>query len=292
MKWLVLGFFVMSSALAETSKIVPTFLDAVKLYIESNQSVEESLYLRPDIRAALAVLEDKKIDPILLEKHIAFEKRNFQLRADDKYDLWVKKSRMNKSHVAAPEMAVHAVKLNVVQQSEFWFKDDIYAYFFVTDGVIPTGKVTSIYKGLSSGQSFFFNDIDRAIFPLVGVPAKSPENHLIIDYGIIESDGDDVKEMQKLSSIIIDIAIAVYSSYDPQNAQILINLRKEIKALADLLISRNNDDRLVTSTIGYKAEELAVILAHDSYVEVIRKHTSKGVVAPWEYHLTFRLLRK
>lgn len=292
MKWLLLGLLTLSSAWAENSKIVPAFVEATRLYIESNQTSEESLYLRPDIRAALGVLENYQIDQDLLLRRIPLDKTEWRLRADDAYDRWVKEARTNKGSVTGPEMAAQAVKIKVERASDTWFKDDVYAYFFVTDGVIPTGKVSTTYKGIGSGESFFFNEVDRAIYPLIGVPAKAPENHLIIDYGIIESDGDDTKEMQKLSTIIIDIAIAVYSSYDPQNAEILINLRKEIQALAQLLVSLNHDDRLATGTFGFKAEELHKMLAEESYVELSKKHVSKEWMNSFEYHIYFRLLRK
>lgn len=288
MKWMILGLLLTGSVWAETSKIIPAFLEASRHYVEGDDS---SFVLRPDIRAALTVLEESKIDPVLLEKYTADKKSNWPLRADDKYDGWVKEARAE-DKTEVPEIAVHAVKIHVAEPSDNWFRDDIYAYFFITDGVIPTGKVTSIYKGLSRGQSFFFNEVDRAIFPLVGVPAKKPENHLIIDYGIIESDGDDIKEMQKLSSIIIDIAIAVYASYDPQNAQILIKLRKEVQALAELLLGLNNDDRLVTSTLAYKVKELEEMLKDETYVEVTRKHHSRAEFESFEYQLMFRFIRK
>lgn len=287
MKWILLGLLFANTLWAENSKIIPAFIEASELYISGGES---SLYLRPDIRAALEVLKKNNIDPAVLEKRISLKSNAWPLRADDKFDNWVKNPV--KANTEVPEMAVHAFKFKVEEESDDWFKDDIYAYFFVTDGVIPTGKVTSIYKGLSQGQSFFFNEIDRAIFPLVGVPAKKPENHLIIDYGIIESDGDDIKEMQKLSSIIIDIAIAVYSTYDPQNAQILVNLRKEIKALAELLLSMNNDDRLATGSFGYKVQELEEILRDNTYVEITKTHNGNGDFNKWEYHLSFRLIRK
>lgn len=286
MKWIVLGLLFANSLFADTSKIIPVFLEASKMYING----DNGLYVRPDIRAALEVLEKNKIDPAVLEKRIHNKNSSWPLRADDKFDRWVKNPQ--KTNAEVPEMAVHAFRFKVNDESDNWFRDDIYTYFFITDGVIPTGKVSSIYKGLSSGQSFFFNEIDRAIFPLVGVPAKKPENHLIIDYGIIESDGDDIKEMQKLSSIIIDIAIAVYSSYDPQNAQILINLRKEIKALADMLISMNNDDRMAEGSFGWKVKELEEILRDETYVEITKRHHSKAEFAKFDYELSFRLLRK
>jgi hypothetical protein len=286
MKWIVLGLLFANSLFADTSKIIPTFLEASRLYVNG----EAGLYAAPSIRAALAVLEKNKIDPAILEKRIYGKSSDWPLRADDKYDSWVKNP--DKIITEVPELAVHAFRFKANRISDTWFRDDVYVYFFMTDGVIPTGKVTSIYKGLSSGQSFFFNEVDRAIFPLVGVPAKRPENHLIIDYGIIESDGDDIKEMQKLSSIIIDIAIAVYSTYDPQNAQILVNLRKEIKALADLLLSLNNDDRMAEGSIAWKAKELEELLRDETFVEITKRHHSKAEFNKFDYELSFRLLRK
>lgn len=286
MKWIVLGLLFANSLFADTSKIIPTFLEASRLYVNG----EAGLYAAPAIRAALEVLEKNKIDPVILEKRIYGKNSEWPLRADDKYDSWVKNP--DKTITEVPELAVHAFRFKANRISDTWFRDDVYVYFFMTDGVIPTGKVTSIYKGLSSGQSFFFNEVDRAIFPLVGVPAKRPENHLIIDYGIIESDGDDIKEMQKLSSIIIDIAIAVYSTYDPQNAQILVNLRKEIKALADLLLSLNNDDRMAEGSIAWKAKELEELLRDETFVEITKRHHSKADFNKFDYELSFRLLRK
>lgn len=287
MKWFILGLLLTGIVRAEDSKIIPVFMEAASMYIDGTSS---NLVIRSDIRAALSVLEKNNLDPSLLEKHIANKSRNWKLREDDQFDNWKHESPESVSEI--PEIAVQAFKLKVIEDSDDWFNDDIYTYFFITDGVIPTGKVTSVYKGIDQGQSFFFNEIDRAIFPLTGVPAKKPENHLIIDYGIIESDGDDTKELQKLSSIIIDIAIAVYSTYDPQNAQILINLRKEIKALAEMLLSLNHDDRLATGTIGYKVSELEEMLKDETYVEVSRKHDGGGDLSKWEYKIYFRFLRK
>lgn len=289
MKWIIIGLLFANSLWANTSKIIPVFLEASELFIDGQRS-GQNLFIRPDIKAALEVLEKSDIDPQILQKHLRKKNNNWPLRKNDLYDSWVSGNRPASSDV--PEMAVQAFKFKVVEDSDDWLNDDIYVYFFITDGVIPTGKVTSIYKGLDQGQSFFFNEVDRSIFPLIGVPAKKPENHLIIDYGIIESDGDDIKELQKLSSIIIDIAIAVYSTYDPQTAQILINLRKEIKALAEMLLAMNDDDRLATGTIGYKVAQLEEMLKEETYVEISRKHAGGSDFNKWEYKLYFRFLRK
>lgn len=290
MKWFILSVFCLNSAWAEYSKIVPIFLEASEIYIKSSPQDLENFVLRPDIRAALMVLNEAKIDPVVLEKRTYSKSRTIKLREDDAYDIWVKKP--GKTQYEVPELAVQAFRLDVVDASDAWLKDDVYAYFFVTDGVIPTGKVTSIYKGIATGESFFFNELDRAIFPLIGVPAKRPENHLIIDYGIIESDGDDIKEMQRLSAIIIDIAISVYASYNPQRSQVLINLRKEIKALADLVISLNSDDRLVTGSLGWKVAELERMLRTESFVELKKNHQGGSSLGKWHYDLSFRILRK
>lgn len=289
MKWFVLGLLVVTNLWAENSRIIPVFVEASKLYVDGRET-SSAFYVRPDIRAALEVLEKSKIEPSILQRRLFVNQTQWPLRADDEFDSWVKNPQKTIKEV--PEMAVHATRFKVVDESDEWFKDDIYTYFFVTDGVIPTGKVSSIYKGISQGQSFFFNEVDRAIFPLVGVSAKRPENHLIIDYGIIESDGDDIKDMQKLSAIIIDIAISVYSSYDPQNSRILVNLRKEIKALADMLLSTNNDDRQATGSFGYKVSELETLLKDESYVEISKTHKGNAEFDKWEYRLDFRLLRK
>lgn len=290
MKWIVIGLVFANSLWAGNSKIIPVFFEAAELYLEGRYSAELHQFIRPDVRAALDVLEKSRVDQNTLRKYISHKKQNWKLREDDRFDKWVSAPERNSTDV--PEMAVQAFKFKVVEESDDWLNDDIYVYFFITDGVIPTGKVTSIYKGLDQGQSFFFNEVDRAIFPLTGVPAKKPENHLIIDYGIIESDGDDIKQLQKLSSIIIDLAIAVYSTYDPQTAQILINLRKEIKALADMLLSMNDDDRLATGTLGYKVAQLEEMLKDETYVEVSRKHSGGSDFNPWEYKVYFRFLRK
>ncbi len=290
MKTILIAVALLLSAFAqaEESRIIPVFLEAARLHVEG---VKSSSIHRPQIQAVLQVLREKNVDPDLLAPLLTSTKgqRSFTLPRPDQFDAWKKAEKFEGE---VPEVSLHAFKMDVIKRSEIMFKDDIYVYFFVTDGVIPTGKVSSIYKGVNSGDSFFLNEIDRAIFPLVGIPAKRPDSHLIVDYGIIESDGDDIKKLQKLSSIIIDIAIAVYGSYDPQSAEILIKLRQEIKALADLLIGLNSDDRLVTSSFGFKAKEIADLLRKESYVEFKQKHSKDETFDSFEYHLNFRLLRK
>jgi hypothetical protein len=287
MKVFFLAIFLSFSALAETSKLIPAFMDAVDIYLSPELGLKNSMVLNAKTRAILSVLENKKIDPaVLLEFTQGKSRTGWKLPEDDQFDRW-QKAAPAKGDV--PEVALQAFKLDVVKTSD-WFKDDVYAYFFITDGVIPTGKVTTIYKGVATGQSFFFNEVDRAIFPLMGIPAKKPNNHLIVDYGIIESDGDDIKKMQQLSDAIIDIAIAVYAAYDPEHGDVVIKLRKEIKALADMLLTMNSDDRLVTSSFGFKAQELNDVFKNETYVEFKRNHKAPQKRG-WEYDVHFRLLK-
>ncbi len=291
MKYLILAIMLVGPVWAQNSIVLPAFRDAVKVYVES-PDLSHTLVLNPKTRALIEIFEKKKITPEMLEPYLAVleGKTDFSLPVDDKYDGWIKNRKTDVSNV--PELALHAFGFDVVEESDDFFNDDIFCYFFVTDGVIPTGKITSIYKGLDEGETFFFNEVDRAIYPLLGVPAKAPDNHLIIDYGIVESDGDDIKDLQKLSAIIIDIAISVYSTIDPQNAQVIVNLRKEVKALADLLLSMNNDDRLANGSFGYTTAELSEILRENTYVEFKKVHKKESNFDDWEYHLRFRLLRK
>jgi hypothetical protein len=292
MKYLFLAIFISGSVWAQNSLVLPAFRDAVKSYVE-NPYIADTYILKPRTNAIIRIFRKKKISPEILEPYLEIleNKKNFPLPKDDRYDSWIK-NRKAENNTEVPELALHAFGFDVIEESDDFFNDDIYCYFFVTDGVIPTGKVTSIYKGLDEGETFFFNEVDRAIYPLLGVPAKSPDNHLIIDYGIIESDGDDIKDLQKLSSIIIDIAITVYSQIDPENAQILVNLRKEVKALADLLLSMNDDDRIANGSFGYTNAELTEILRDRTYVEFKKTHKKESQFDDWEYHLRFRLIRK
>lgn len=289
MKWILLGLVFSSALWAETSRIIPSVFEAAEIYVESDQDEHDESYLRPDIRAALRILREKKVSKEYFKEILVNKTLNFDLPEDDDFDQWTIEESFSDEEV--PEVALHAYKLDVHAQAGTFFKDDIYTYFFVTDGVIPTGKVTSVYKGVGSGKGFFFSETDRSIFPVPGMVAKKPHGHLIVDYGVIKFNGDNVKEMQKISSVIIDIAIAVYQAYDPENSEIIVNLRKEIKALTEILIGLKKDDRLATGSFGYKNSEISELLKEDSYLEFSKIHSGTNANKKWEYEVFFRLLR-
>ncbi|GEM_PF-4463805 len=283
----ILTFLYSFNLFATDSAVIPVVTEAMELYVQ-NQTVD--FVVRPDLFKIINILKEKEIDPIYLQNILA-KKTNSTLPEKDEYDLMIE-NQPSQTEVAAlaPAISLHAFKLDIKRQSDL-FSDDVYAYYFITDGVIPTGKITSIYKDTKSGQSFFFNEVDRAIFPLVGIPAKVPQNHLIVDYGIIESDGDDIKEMQKLSSIIIDLAIAVYTTRNPEGGAVLAQMRREIKALADMLIELNSDDRLITGSFAFKNEEITDLLKDTTYFEFSKRHKEGETFGGFDYTLNFRLLR-
>ena len=287
MKWLFSLLLMTSLAHAETSSLIPAFLEAVDIY---ESPAKNHLYVRPEVLAAVKVLKEKNIRPESLNRFKNLKSQVWKLREDDKYDAWIRENKNLKTNLDVPEISLHATRIDVVNATEYG-GDSVYAYFFITDGVIPTGKVSSIYENVSSGEGFFFNATDRAVFPLIGITAKAPSNHLIVDYGVIESDGDDIKEMQEISSIIIDMAIAVYSAQNPAAGAVLVNLRKEIKAMADLLIKQNSDDRLITDSFGYTSQEIAELMSDKSYLDITKNHAKETTFSSWEYNVHFRLLR-
>lgn len=291
MKWF-LGLILFTNIVwAENSKVIPAFLSAAEIYVNSDEQAE-LYFVQPEIRAIVEILKNKNIkrDALLPYLELKNVKSEWPLKSDE-FDQWISEAEKVEVEDDVPEVSVHGYKMKVTEESDDYFNDDIYVFYFITDGVIPTGKVSSIYKGINQGQSFNFNEVDRVIFPLSGIPAKKPHNHLIVDYGILESDGDDITELQKLSSIIIDIAISVYNNYDPENAEIIVKLRQEVKSLAQMLIGLNNDDRLATGSFGLKNSQIKQMLEKESYVEFSKHHHSKASFDSWDYEIYFRLLR-
>lgn len=277
--------FIVIGVYAQESIVARAFIQAAEIY-QNDSLALRNYVLKPEIRVLLDLFKSRDIKRDWLKPYSQMTYPN--LISEDKYDLWklTEKRRMRSSS----KIALHAFKIDVLE-SEDWLGDDIYAYFFITDGTIPTGKVTNLYLNIDSGQSIFFNSSDRVIYP-IGIHGGSiPNQHLIIDYGIIESDGDDIKNLQKLSSIIIDIAMAVYASLEPENSSILLKLRREMKTLAELIINLNDDDRLLTSSFAYKTEEIDAMMNGKTFIEFKRKHGSKYFFEKWKYQIHFRILR-
>lgn len=289
MKIILILVLCMNHAWSKESVVVPAFLEAARIYLVSDRHEAKTLTVfRPEILGVLHLLLEQQISKDILRRYL--ENANSlgpNILPEDRFDQWITSL---KAAGEVPALSLHALKIKVREESDDVTKDDIYAYFFITDGVVPIGKVTSIYKGLSRGETFFFNEQDRVLFPQ-GIPSVRPTNHLIVDYGIIESDGDDVKDLQKLTAIIVDVAITVYTQIQPAQGQVLGTLRQEVKALANLLSELDHDDRLVTDSFGYTTEELRHMLSESTYVELRRRHKHSSTLDDWSYDITFRLIR-
>jgi len=250
-------------------------------------------------------LTEEKIEKVLhgylLGKKLGTEKMvalGYQITAEDAYYYALLEgnqinnfANIPEGDFELPELGFHAYKLDIIEEDDDLWNDNIYCYFFTTDGVIPSGKVTSIYKGNNQGDSFFFNEIDRVLFPVPGIVAAKPNNHLIVDYGIIESDGDDIKNMQKISGIIIDIAVVVFAAAYPEVGPLILELRQEVKNLANALLELNHDDRLATGSVHLSAKDMAAILSENSYYEFSKTHKGTHGLSNWEYKMHFRLLK-
>ena len=274
--------------MSATSFLIPLFFESLSYLGHGPHYV-----LKPELQAVVKVLEDSQLSQPFLAKfeELKTQKKSWPLPKNDQYDEWLNKHLVpTKPRVPSVPVALHMVSLFVKEESDDFFNDNVYLYFFVTDGLIPYGKVSSLYQNIDEGEGIFFNALDRLVFPLTD-GAKSPSQHLIVDYGIVESDGDDIKDLQKLSSIIIELALAVYGASQPQYAQVLNPLRKEVLALASLLISFQNDDRLVESSFGLTTQEIDTLLTPASVYEFKRKHKKKSRFDSWEYELMFRFLR-
>lgn len=284
----------------EESTVFPVVFQGIKDYVFDTTGNTWGSEVVKDI------LAKNKIDKKYLIKLInsLTTKKNgldkfLYLPKDDQGDFFIEQSLLSPhenyltQNKAVPKIAVHIFRFDVIEEVDDIQNDDIYCYFFTTDGIIPTGKTTSIYKNLNQNDSFFFSAKDRVVFPSLGVArAKAPTNHLIIDYGIIESDGDDIREMKKITDIVIDLALAVYAAIDPQRSPIIRKLRKEVKNLARALLSLNQDDRMATGSLYFHAQDLIKYFPGGrTFYHMSKVHHGKDGMSKWMYRINFRLLR-
>jgi hypothetical protein len=253
------------------SRVLPHFWEAV-------DSWQSHAPLRPEIRAIHAIWEQENIDPTWLrERSKSRLKRRWKLPPPVTGEGW------------AGPLSVQAARLDVREASDDVFSDAIYCYFFVTDGAVTSGRVSGIYPGLRAGQSFHFSPTDRALFPLQG-GWLTPRGALIVDYGIVESDGDDIEKLQAMTGVILDLVVAVYALAEPTGGQAAIQLRQEIKALADALVSLDRDDRLAVGTIVLDQKTVSASLQDRNWGELSRSHGSEYFFDRWRYVLSWRLL--
>ena len=109
-------------------------------------------------------------------------------------------------------------------------------------------------------------------------------------------DGDDIKEMQKLSQSIIPLAAAAYGLYTGDMSNVMtagssVALRKEVGKLSNSLISLNNDDRLVNETLMYTPKKLENVFLDEDLIEFSKFYKGQQGYHSWEYKLNFRMFK-
>lgn len=180
---------------------------------------------------------------------------------------------------------VHLPKLRVIEEEDDFFNDDIYMWFIITVDGIPYSKVTKIYRGLDEGETLLFDDQDRVInsFPY--------KRQLIIDWGIVESDGEDITEMQRLSTHAFKLISIVLEQADSgQRQTMLAKLREETNAVMQLLLGLSHDDRLTNGTLVLDVHDTYRLWQNNGFLEQQQVFSGNHMGSDWKYQLTWRFL--
>lgn len=269
--------------------LVTAFTRALETY--ANGLVVES----SDERVNLWIngLRERGVSPGYIATRLA-KKENTLESGSDRYatyrNLTIEEFPTEVVEVAHPPIALHAFRLDVIEDYDDVMNDDLYCYFITTHDDMVWGKVTSIYRGLDEGDSVFLSPEDRGLFGPRGEKLL-PKNHTIVDYGIIESDGHDIQELHKVSDAIVDLAAVALTVYHSQAGVAAEQAREETKNLLQLLIDLDDDDRLVTDTIRFSPALMMTLLSGSSVHEFAKSHERSTILTRFAYRINFRLIR-
>jgi hypothetical protein len=185
-------------------------------------------------------------------------------------------------------MSVQAAKLEVIDEYDDLMNDDIYMHFVISYQDMVWGKVTGLYRNLNQGDLVIFAPEDRHLF---GPDEKfiSPESDITIDFGITESDNEDIAELQQLSDTIVALVYEALRTYYPQTSSLLDRIRDETQNLLRMLISMNEDDRLVTDSITLKISDLA-LMSREPMHHITRAYEEQTFWTRFNYRTQFRVL--
>lgn len=292
------------------SRVLPVVLEAIDNILlkreANNVAVEkaQSILLESGVDLEYLKKVKNKFDRLKSNKNFNSVITNIDFNTDDDVDTVTNEGEDplegndDIMSFASPPIAIHAYKIDIINPEDDIFGDNLYCYFFVTDGVIPSGRVTSIYKSSGSGDSIFLDNEDRIVYPLVRTSSAAYRHgriinkQLIIDLGIVESDGDEIENLQKISSSIVGLATAVYAITHRGTTRAMAMLHREIKNLSDALIKLDHDDRLITDTIILPAEKISSYFTDGSNIaEFVKSYKGKHNNSKWEYLLHFRMLK-
>lgn len=283
------GLSTHAAAKQQPSQLVPDFLRAVEL-VSAGQDARG--VFEPGVQLWVDGLRERGIDPRFLQRRLA----KARTRAVDPFAAFrtidveaLPASNADKRAGAFP-VALHAFRLDVIEDFDDVYDDDVYAYFITTHDDLVWGKVTGIYGGLDEGDSVFFSAGDRGLFGPTG-EKLTPKNHTLVDFGLIESDGDDIAQLQQMSDAIVDLALIALTVYNPQAGAAAAQARAEVNNLLHLVIAMDADDRLVTDTLRFTPDEMESALSAGTVSEFSRDYERETTFSHFDWRLHFRLLR-
>jgi len=186
--------------------------------------------------------------------------------------------------------ALHAVRIDVEEDYDDIANDNLFVYFITTHGDLIWGRTTATYENLDEAESAFLAPDDRAIFGPRGEKLMI-QGPLLVDIGIVESDGDDLSELKKLSTVIMDLAAIAIAAAAPEAAASAALARAETKNLLRAIIELDDDDRLATGTIIFSEAEIGKLLGRRSVHEFHRRFKKKTFWTRFSYRVNFRFMK-
>lgn len=280
-------------ATEQDAVLVSDFVTALETYADGL----ESLPAQPNVRLWLDGLSSRGVSAATLRRRLASARAKAEALHVDPFAAYrrIEVERLPRPttlelEADAPMVALHALKIEVVEDYDDVSNDDIYCYFITTHDDLVWGRVSSIYAGLDEGSSVFFSPTDRGLFGPRG-EKLAPRVHTLVDFGIVESDSGDIQELQKLSDAIVDLAVVALTAYDGQAGAAAAQARAEVQNLLRLVIGMDDDDRLVTDTLRFTPDTMASALASGSVHELSRFYEREDFWTHFAYRIHFRLLR-
>jgi hypothetical protein len=225
------------------------------------------------LAARLAKAKKKSADPFAAYREIEVE-----VFAEERAEL------------QAEPVALHAYRLDVLEDYDDASNDDVYAYYITTHDDMLWGRVTDVYSNLDEGDSAFFSVADRSVFGPHGQKLR-PRHHTIVDFGLVESDAEDIAQLQRLTDAVIDLATVALSATDATAGASAARARAETQNLLRLIIEMDEDDRLVTDTLRFTPASMMEALGTSSTMEFRRRY---GRSTPWthfDYRVHWRMIR-
>ena len=273
------------------SQLVPGFLNA----IEQVATGAFTLVNEPNVQVWVDGLKARGVDPQFLAARLEKARQQASLVGVDftapfntvEVELFDETTTRREATFAT---ALHAFRLDILDELDDWANDDVYAYFITTHDDLLWWRVTSIYSGLDRGDSVFLSAEDRGIFGPQGEKLVA-KNHTIVDFGLVESDGDDIKELQKLSDTIVDLALVALTVSNPTAGAAAAQARAEVKNLLHLVIAMDNDDRIVADTLRFTPETLESQFGDDSVTEFSRVYEGQRGWSSYSWRMNFRLIK-